>query len=283
MQQIIVTDSTSDLELSFLKQHNIHIVPLSVTINGDSYEDQTEITNESFSQYLGNDENDLKTSQPPIGKFVEKYEELAQTGAEIISIHLSSGLSGTYQTAVQASEMVDAKITVIDSKSISFGLGYQLKCLTQWVEAGFSTEEILNKLKKLQENIKLYVIIGQLDQLIKGGRISKAKGLIGNFMKIKPIGELVDGNLEMIHNARTQNACIKFILKDLKSFIGDNAIESIGISHAKAQDFMEKFKEKLDETFNIQKFEFGHTTPVISTHTGAGAIGLVVLKNSKDL
>lgn len=280
MQRIIVTDSTSDLDPTFLKQHNVHVVPLSVTINGESYEDQTEITSETFSQYLGETGYDFKTSQPPIGQFVETYTQLAETGAEIISLHLSSGLSGTYQTAVQASEMVDGNITVIDSKSISYGLGYQLKSLIQWVEEGIPTAEIISKLEHLQKNIHLYVIIGQLDQLIKGGRISKAKGLIGNLMKIKPIGALIDGKLEMIHNARTQNACIKFVMKDLKTFIGDSSIKSVGISHAQAKDFMEKFKEKLDETFTVQNFDCGHTTPVISTHTGAGAIGLVVLKDS---
>ncbi|EGQ2680060.1 DegV family protein [Staphylococcus pseudintermedius] len=281
-QRIIVTDSTSDLDHAFLKQHNVHIVPLSVTINGESYEDQKDISSESFSQYLGDSSYDFKTSQPPIGRFVETYEKLGQNGAEIISIHLSSGLSGTYQTAVQASEMVDAKVTVIDSKSISFGLGYQLQNAIRWVEEGIPTEEIISKLQNLQKNIKLYVIIGQLDQLIKGGRISKTKGLIGNLMKIKPIGSVIDGKLEMIHNARTQNASIKYVLKDLKPFVGDASIKSIGISHAKAKDFMDKFKEKLDETFTVQNFDFGHATPVISTHTGAGAIGLVVLKDSSD-
>ncbi|ARJ51849.1 DegV family protein [Staphylococcus lutrae] len=280
MQRVIVTDSTSDLDFSFLEQHNVHVIPLSVTINGKSFEDQTDITSESFSQYLGDDRYDFKTSQPPIGKFIETYENIAKTGAEIISLHLSSGLSGTYQTAVQASEMVDAKITVIDSKSISFGLGYQLQRLIQWVEEGYPTEEIVSKIENLQKDIKLYVIIGQLDQLIKGGRISKAKGLIGNLMKIKPIGSLIDGKLEIIHNARTQNACIKYVIKDLKPFIGEASIKSIGISHAKAKDFMAKFKEKLDETFTIQNFDSGHTTPVISSHTGTGAIGLVVLKDS---
>ncbi|MFO3689245.1 DegV family protein [Staphylococcus felis] len=283
MQKIIVTDSTSDLDSSFLEAHHVHVIPLSVTINGKTYEDQKDISSESFVNYLEDDTNDLKTSQPPIGKFVEKYESLAKQGYEIISIHLSSGLSGTYQTALQASQMVDGKITVIDSKSISHGLGYQLKYLINWVEAGLPTEEIINKIAKLQKNIKLFVIIGQLDQLVKGGRISKTKGIIGNLIKIKPIGELVDGNLEMIHNARTQGACIKHIVNELSPFIGNDTVESVGISHANAPSFLEKIKEKLDDTFNIQHFDESSTTPVISTHTGTGAIGLVVLKNSTHI
>ncbi|MDT0746772.1 DegV family protein [Staphylococcus chromogenes] len=278
MQRIIVTDSTSDLDQTYLAENNIHIVPLSVTVNGKSYIDQEEISSEEFIQFLDNDENDLKTSQPPLGQFVETYETLTKDGAEVISIHLSSGLSGTYQTAVQASEMVDGKVTVIDSKSIAYGLGYQIQHIVEWLNEGLSTEVILDKIQQLQKNIMLYVVIGKLDRLIKGGRISKTKGMLGNLMKIKPIGVLNDGNLELVHSSRTQGACAKYIAKDLASFLGNDKIKSVAISHANAVDFLDKVKEKLDETFSFLNFHTSFTTPVISTHTGTGAIGLVVLK-----
>ncbi|MDO5374801.1 DegV family protein [Staphylococcus rostri] len=278
MQRIIVTDSTSDLDPSFFEKHGIHVIPLSVTIDGKSYVDQIDMSSEEYIKYLAEGNHDLKTSQPALGQFVEKYEELMKDDVEIISIHLTSGLSGTVHTARQASEMVDGKITVIDSKSISWGLAYQIQYLVKWIEEGIPTEEIVKKLEKVQKNIKLFVIIGQLDQLIKGGRISKAKGIMGNLMKIKPIGEVVDGKLEMIHNVRTQGACIKQIISDLKPFVGNDKVEAVGISHADAEGFMHKFKEKLDETFNIGSFQLGHTSPVISTHTGTGAIGLILLK-----
>ncbi|HDE0455118.1 TPA: fatty acid kinase binding subunit FakB2, partial [Staphylococcus aureus] len=176
-KQIIVTDSTSDLSKEYLEANNIHVIPLSLTIEGASYVDQVDITSEEFINHIENDE-DVKTSQPAIGEFISAYEELGKDGAEIISIHLSSGLSGTFNTAYQASQMVDANVTVIDSKSISFGLGYQIQHLVELVKEGVSTSEIVKKLNHLRENIKLFVVIGQLNQLIKGGRISKTKGLI---------------------------------------------------------------------------------------------------------
>ena len=117
-KQIIVTDSTSDLSKEYLEANNIHVIPLSLTIEGASYVDQVDITSEEFINHIENDE-DVKTSQPAIGEFISAYEELGKDGAEIISIHLSSGLSGTFNTAYQASQMVDANVTVIDSKSIS--------------------------------------------------------------------------------------------------------------------------------------------------------------------
>lgn len=174
--------------------------------------------------------------------------------------------------------MVDGKVTVIDSKSIAYGLGYQIQHIVEWLNEGLSTEVILDKIQQLQKNIMLYVVIGKLDRLIKGGRISKTKGMLGNLMKIKPIGVLNDGNLELVHSSRTQGACAKYIAKDLASFLGNDKIKSVAISHANAVDFLDKVKEKLDETFSFSNFHTSFTTPVISTHTGTGAIGLVVLK-----
>ncbi|MDW8798825.1 DegV family protein [Staphylococcus pseudoxylosus] len=278
MKKKIVTDSTSDLSHSYLSDNDIHVIPLNLTINGESYVDQVDISSEAYIQKMQEDA-DVKTSQPAIGKFIEMYDELGADGSEIISIHMTSGLSGTYQTALQASQMTDSKVTVIDSKSISFGLGYQVQHIVDWNNEGYDTTTIISKITELQKNIKLYVVIGQLNQLIKGGRISKTKGLIGNMMKIKPIGTLEDGKIELIHNSRTQNASVQFLKKEISAFIGDRNIKSIGIAHANIIEFVDKVKRHFSEEFNFTQFDTNITTPVISTHTGQGAIGLVVLKS----
>ena len=194
VKQVIVTDSTSDLPQSYLKENAIHVIPLNLTINGKSYVDQVDITSSEYIEYLEQDA-DVKTSQASIGEIINVYEKLGEGDVEIISIHLSSGLSGMYNTAYQASQMVDANVTVIDSKSISNGLAYQIKHIVELIDEGTSTSDIVDSVKKLQDNTKLFVVIGQLNQLIKGGRISKTKGLIGNIMKIKTIGTLNDGKL----------------------------------------------------------------------------------------
>ncbi|MDW8542175.1 MULTISPECIES: DegV family protein [Staphylococcus] len=278
MKKKIVTDSTSDLSHEYLSDNDIHVIPLNLTINGEAYVDQVDISSEAYIQKMQEDA-DVKTSQPAIGKFIEMYDELGADGSEIISIHMTSGLSGTYQTALQASQMTDSKVTVIDSKSISFGLGYQVQHIVDWNNEGYDTTDIVSKITELQKNIKLYVVIGQLSQLIKGGRISKTKGLIGNMMKIKPIGTLEDGKIELIHNSRTQNASVQFLKKEISAFIGDRNIKSIGIAHANIIEFVDKVKKHFSEEFNFTQFDTNVTTPVISTHTGQGAIGLVVLKS----
>ena len=264
-KQVIVTDSTSDLSAEYLNQHNIHVVPLNLTIDKESFVDQVDISSEEYIKRIEEDA-DVKTSQPSIGKFIELYEQLDKDNddVEIFSIHMSSGLSGTYQTALQASNMIEAKVNVIDSKSISFGLAYQIQ-----------RAEIIKHISELQKNIKLFVVIGQLNQLIKGGRISKTKGLIGNIMKIKPIGTLREGYLEIVHNSRTQNSSIQYLKKEIAKFIENHTIQSIGIAHANT---IEKVKHQFNEAFGQQNYDVNVTTPVISTHTGQGAIGLVVVR-----
>lgn len=276
MRKKIVTDSTTDLPQSYLKEHDVHVIPLNLTIEGKSYIDQQDISSERVIELIEEDV-DIKTSQPPIGKCIEMYDELGKDGSEIISIHMTSGLSGTYQTAYQASQMTDSKVTVIDSKSISFGLGFQLEHIVEWNNEGLSTEEILKKLKHLQSNIKLFVVIGQLNQLIKGGRIGKAKGMIGNMMRLKPVGILDDGQIKILHNARTQKSSIQIIKKELAQFIENHSIKKIGLAHANALDFVDKFKQQFAIEENNTEVEINTTTPVISTHTGQGAVGFVVL------
>ena len=275
----IVTDSTSDLPQSFLQQHDIHVIPLNITIDQTSYTDQLDITSDEFLKRLEAGA-DTKTSQPAIGQFIETYDNLGADGSKIISIHMTSQLSGTYQTAVQASHMSDSDVTVVDSQSISFGLGYQIKHLIEWTRQGLTVDEILKKIRHLQDNTKLFVVIGQLSQLIKGGRISKTKGLIGNMIKIKPIGTLIDGRLEMIHNSRTHKSVIQFLKKEVHQFIEGHQLKSIGIAHANIIEFVDKIKAQFKEEFQFDDFDVNTTTPVISNHTGQGAIGFVVVRES---
>ena len=266
-KQVIVTDSTSDLSAEYLNQHNIHVVPLNLTIDKESFVDQVDISSEEYIKRIEEDA-DVKTSQPSIGKFIELYEQLDKDNddVEIFSIHMSSGLSGTYQTALQASNMIEAKVNVIDSKSISFGLAYQIQRLVELVNTNLSSAEIIKHISELQKNIKLFVVIGQLNQLIKGGRISK------------PIGTLREGYLEIVHNSRTQNSSIQYLKKEIAKFIENHTIQSIGIAHANTIEFVEKVKHQFNEAFRQQNYDVNVTTPVISTHTGQGAIGLVVVR-----
>ena len=215
-----------------------------------------------------------KTSQPPIGKIVETYDALGADGSEIISIHMTSELSGTFSAAQQAAQMTESKVTVVDSKFISLAYGFQIEEVVKMINAGKTVEEIVEEIEVIKNNLRLFVVIGNIDNLIKGGRIGKAKGLLGSLMNIKPIGELINGKIEMMHNARTQNAIVKYLMKELDVFLEKKELIKIGIADANAEQLMTKLMNTIKEKKNFHLFDTAVTTPVVSTHTGEGAIGV---------
>ena len=236
----LVIDSTTDLPKDYLEEHDISVVPLNIVIDGVTYEDQTEISSEEFLLKMREAENLPKTSQPAIGKLVETYDKLGEDGSEVISIHMTSELSGTFSAAQQASQMTETKVTVIDSKFISLAYGFQVEEIVKLISEGYSSEEIVKEHENMKSNMRLFVVIGNIDNLVKGGRIGKAKALLGSLMNIKPIGELINGKIEMIHNARTQNAVVKFLLKELDVFLETKEIIKVGIADANAEDLVNK-------------------------------------------
>lgn len=270
----IVVDSTTDLSQDYLKENNVTVVPLNILIDGVTYEDQTEISSTEFLNMMKNAKQLPKTSQPAIGKIVEAYDELGKDGSEILSIHMTSELSGTFSAAQQAAQMTQSNVTVVDSKFISLAYGFQIEEIIKLVNEGKSMAEILEQIEIIKNNLRLFVVIGNIDNLIKGGRIGKAKGLLGSLMQIKPIGELINGKIEMMHNARTQNAIIKYLMKELDVFLEKKNLIKIGIADANAEQLMNKLINTIKEKKDFHHFDTAVTTPVVSTHTGEGAIGV---------
>src|SRR5699024_3153345 len=136
---------------------------------------------------------------------VETYDKLGEDGSEVISIHMTSELSGTFSAAQQASQMTETKVTVIDSKFISLAYGFQVEEIVKLISEGYTSEEIVKEHENMKSNMRLFVVIGNIDNLIKCGRIGKAKALLGSLMIIKPIVEIIIGQIEMIHYDEIQN------------------------------------------------------------------------------
>ncbi|NPC92736.1 DegV family protein [Bacillus sp. WMMC1349] len=269
----IVTDSTADLNKETLEKFNIHVLPLSIAIDGVPYRDQLDIQPDEFIEKMESAKELPKSSQPPLGAFIELYEKLTEDGSEVISIHLSSDLSGTFQTAVSASKMVDGKVTVIDSKYISKGLGFQVVRAATRAQEGWSAVDIVNDLDHLRTRISLYVTMDTLDNLIKGGRIGRGKALIGSLLKIKPIARLEDGIYTPEKNVRNSGQLIRYLTGQFLTTIKGKTVQAIGIAHADALDLAHKLKASLLEHVPGVNIDISYTTPIISVHTGRGAIG----------
>ena len=269
----IVTDSTADLSEELLREYHISVLPLSISIDGIVYRDRFDIQPDEFIEKMESAAELPKSSQPPLGAFIELYEELTADGSEVISIHLSSQLSGTYQTAVSASNMVDGNITVIDSMYISKGLGFQVVRAALLAEEGMTAEAIVKDLENLRDRTSLYVTIDHFDNLIKGGRIGKGKALIGSLLKVKPIARLEDGIYTPEKNVRSSSQLIRYLTGQFVSAVKGRTVQAIGIAHADALDLAHRLKDSLLEHIPGIDIDIAYTTPIISVHTGKGAIG----------
>ena len=270
----IVTDSTVDLSAEMITKLDIAVVPLTININGQSYEDRVDITPQEFLDLMRQSDELPKSSQPATGTFVELYDQLNKDGYdEIISIHMTGGMSGTVDSARTAADITEANVTVIDSRFISKALAFQVIAAAELADKGEDYKRIIQRIQEIQENTKLYVVVDTLENLIKGGRIGKGKGLIGSLLNIKPIASLADGVYTPTTKVRSHSQVIKFLSKQLVEDAKGKTIKSVGITHAGGLELARKLKEVISELTGFNHVTIEDTTPIISTHTGEGAIG----------
>lgn len=271
----LIVDSTHDLPQQYLDDHGIVQVPLNIVMDGKTYLDQEEITSEEYLKQLVTLKDIPKTSQPPTGKFAEIYEKYIDEGYEILSLHMTHRLSGTVGSAQTAAGMVNGKVTVVDSGFIAQSYGFIIQNVAELIIKHKSMDEIVAAIDMMKHQSRLFLVISQLDYLRKGGRISRGKGFIGGLMNLKPVAEVIDGEIQVIQNARTQNAVVKLLTKEVAKMADDYKYLRIGISQADAMDLLDKIKASIEQ-YTDEKISINTTTPIVSTHTGPGAIGLSV-------
>lgn len=187
----IVTDSTADIPEELIRKYGIHIVPLRVLFGEETYADGVDLTSEQFYEKLKKVSVLPTTSQPSPTDFMDVYQSLLDENPErpIVSIHLSSGMSGTYQSAMLGKSLLETEgdITVLDSKSASYGYGLMVVQAAELAEQGKSAVEIAAAIEGMQQSRKLFFLVDTLEYLQKGGRIGKASAILGTLLNIKPI------------------------------------------------------------------------------------------------
>lgn len=272
----IVTDSTCDLTDAEIQQHGVHMVPLSVQIDDTTYTDRVNLQPDTFIELMKKAENLPKSSQPAPGVFKEIYDELGKDGSQVISIHMTGGMSGTYQSASQAAEMSDTDVTVIDSRYIAFGLAFQLREAIRLRDAGASVEEIVAGVNKVRENTRLFVVLDTLENMVKGGRIGKGKAVVSSLLNIKPIGHLDIGEVTICAKPRSYKQVVKFLISEFEKDTKGKVVKSVGLSHANSMDtLVNPLIDQLRAIGYNSEIDLAYTSPVISTHTGEGAIGFM--------
>ncbi|MGZ4161607.1 MAG: DegV family protein, partial [Neobacillus sp.] len=209
----IVTDSTLDMSQEMIQKLDIVVVPLSVTINGETYLDRVELDPAEFIVNMRKSPELPKSSQPSAGSFLEVYDRLGEEGYEVLSIHMTGKMSGTVRSAESAAHMTKTKVTVIDSSFISKALAFQVKEASELAKQGKSMEDILERLDTVRNHTKLYIMVDTLENLVKGGRIGKGKAFIGSLLNIKPIASLEGAEYTPVTKVRSHSQVVKFFTK----------------------------------------------------------------------
>ena len=275
---IIVTDSTADLTEQEIQDFNIHVVPLNITIQEEHYLDGETITKEEFKNKMIVSSELPMTAQPSIGRFVELYDELGKDGSEIISIHLMNSISGTVNAARQAADITESTVTVVDSDFTSRSMGIIVREAAQAAKEGKSAEEVLEVIESTRQRTKLYLTVLNLDNLIKGGRISRVMGAFSNLLNIKLFLEVINGKIEIVQKGRGLKSLQKKydeVFEEMKAC--PNGIQEIGIMHAGLNEFNQAQIDTLRELFPDAKFTIVMTSPIIMSHTGVDAMAVTYL------
>ena len=276
----IVTDSTADLTEEEVKQFEISIVPMNISIDDENYIDGVTITKEEFKEKMIASAELPKTAQPSIGRFVEVYDELGKNGDSVISIQMMRSISGTVDAARQAADITDTNVTVVDSDFTSRSMGMIVKEAAKAAQDGKTIEEILEIIEDAKKRTTLYLTVVNLDNLIKGGRISQLMGMFSNLLNIKLFLQVINGKIEIIQKGRGLKSLQKKydeIFEQMKS--APKGIQEIGIMHAGLSDFNEGNIARVRELFPDVPLTIVTTSPIIMSHTGVDAMAITYLEN----
>lgn len=276
----IVTDSTADLTEEEVKQFEISIVPMNISIDDENYIDGVTITKDEFKQKMIASSELPKTAQPSIGRFVEVYDELGKNGDSVISIQMMRSISGTVDAARQAADITETNVTVVDSDFTSRSMGMIVKEAAKAAQEGKTIEEILEIVEDAKKRTTLYLTVVNLDNLIKGGRISQLMGMFSNLLNIKLFLQVIHGKIEIIQKGRGLKSLQKKyeeIFEEMKAV--PSGIQEIGIMHAGLSEFNEGNIARIRELFPDVPLTIVTTSPIIMSHTGVDAMAITYLEN----
>lgn len=281
MTTAVVTDSTAYLSPEEKSRFNIHTIPLGVNVEGELYDEEVNITASEFYDKVRGAKELPKTTQPPIGKFVELFEGLAKDYDEVVSIHLSSGISGTYQGAIQAGNMVEGiDVHAFDSEISCAVQGFYVLKAGEMAQQGATAAEIIAELNAMKPSIRAYFIVEDLKHLQRGGRLSSGAALIGGLLQVKPILHFVDKVIVPFEKIRTRKKAMKRVEDLFAEDVAKYEQVDAAVIHANCLQEAEEWCAMLSQKYPNANIKISHFGPVIGTHLGEGSIGLGWVKKS---
>lgn len=275
MKTAIVTDSTAYIPQHIRESHDIHMIPLSVNFGNETYQEEIEITSQQFFEKMRDQQELPTTSQPSIGMFVELFERLSKEYDAVISIHLSSGISGTYNGAATAGDMVEnIEVYTFDTEVSAMVQGFYALEAAEMAQAGKAPTDIMARLEEMKKTMSAYIMVDDLTNLQKGGRLSGAAALIGSLLQVKPILHFENKVIVPYEKVRTKKKALNRVFDLLHEDAKDHEPMRVVVIHANRPEEAEKMKEELQEKYKNIECMVSYFGPVVGTHLGEGAIGI---------
>lgn len=265
----IVTDSCSDISQDIASGHGITIVPLTVMIGGESMPDGT-LTQQEFFRRMDSTDVLPTTSQPSVGQFVETYSRLLQDAEEIVSIHISAKLSGTLESATQAAARFSGKVHVVDTFNLSWGEGLQVLEGAKAAAHGATAAAIVDRVHRARDRVQMLVGVDSLDQMVKGGRISRVGGAVGGALNVKILVTPRDGKLTVARPVRGAKQALEYGIKWIEQKMEGARSGTFAVMHALSKDNAAWFERAIRERFEVKDLYMVEVGAVIATHTGPG-------------
>jgi DegV family protein with EDD domain len=273
----IVTDTLSDIPDDVAGELGITLIPLTVSFGHESFLDRVEITSEEFYDRLVRESNLPTTTQPSPLTFANAYSKLEEETGEILVVTLSSRLSGTYQSALNAKNMVNGgcRIEIVDSQKIIMSFGLAVIAAAKMANAGAGMDEIITGLKARLENSQLVAYFDTLKYLAKGGRVGKAQGLVGSLLSVKPILTIKDGEMAPLTRVRSKAAGIDYLYNAVAN---TKNVESVGVEYCTTPEDADMLIERLSSLVPRESIYKSIVCPVVGTYSGPGAVAVSIMQ-----
>ncbi len=279
MKITLITDSTCDLNPEFLNAQNIPFAPLKVLFKDREYIDKIDLTNPEFYALMRESKELPTTSQINPGEFYDLFAKEVAEGNQVIGVFLSSELSGTFNSAVIAKDMIGSEnIHLIDSRTTSFALGFMIIRIKAMIDTGAQLDTIIAFAKDMIAHNQLYGMLDTLENLKKGGRLSSGTAMIGKVLNLKPIIEVKDGLVNVAEKARGSRKGLSWMIDQVAAAYPEGKIDELAIAHANNLDKLKEIKQLLLEKFEITKIYEIEIGSVVGTHAGEGAVGVSFFK-----
>jgi len=271
----IVTDSAADLPAVLAEELDVTVVPVYLRFGDEVYRDRVDISEDEFYQRLLHDPVHPNTTQPTPQDFASVYDKLSQDADGIISIHITSILSGTYNSAVQGKKMVGDRcpIEIVDSQTVSIAVGLTVIQASKMAKSGMSLQQIVDEVGKIIPNVHLLILFDTLKYLVKGGRIGKAKGLVGSILSVKPLLTIRDGELMPSGNVRTRSKGVDRLLDFAKNA---TEIQDLAVLYSTTPDEAQALIERTSSIFPKERTILARLGPGLGVHGGPGILAVAL-------